>query len=96
MEVGEAGSIALGGIPVAVAVFVVIEALKWVGLLKGDNWVRIGVFITALLGGAVWAATQFWPEIVPFVSVIVTALVGSFLAALGYQAKEKLVAKRAA
>ena len=49
MELGEAGNIALGGIPVAVAVFIVIEALKWVGLLRGDNWVRIGVFVVSLL-----------------------------------------------
>lgn len=86
----EAVDLFIGGIPVAVFVIVVIQALKWSGLLRTENETRIAVVVTSVVGAGVWAAQTLFPQIGPYVQVIFTAIVGAGFATLGYQGIKKL------
>lgn len=81
--------LAVGGIPVAVFVFVVVQALKWGGLLPTPTSVRVGVLVSAVIGGGVWAASSLFPEIGPYVQVFFTASVGTALAVVGYEGYDR-------
>ncbi len=80
----------IGGVPVAGAVLVIVQALKWSGLLRTENEIRIAVLVTAIVGAAVWAAITLFPEIGPVAQVLFTAIVGAAVATLGYQGIKKL------
>lgn len=80
----------VGGIPVAVFVFVVVQALKWSNILRTENETRIAVFTASIIGAAVWAAVTLFPEIGPYAQVLFTAIVGAGFATLAYQGVKKL------
>ncbi len=80
----------VGGIPVAVFVFVVVQALKWSNILRTETETRIAVFVSAIIGAAVWAAVTLFPEIGPVAQVLFTAIVGAGFATLAYQGINKL------
>ncbi len=80
----------IGGVPVAGAVIVIIQALKWSGLLRTETEIRIGVLVTAIIGAAVWAAITLFPEIGPVAQVLFTAIVGAAVSTLAYQGVKKL------
>lgn len=80
----------IGGIPVAVFVIVVIQALKWSNLLRTENETRIAVVIVSISGAGVWAAVTLFPEIGPYAQVFFTAIVGAGFATLAYQGISKL------
>ena len=80
----------VGGIPVAVFVFVVVQALKWSHILRTENETRIAVFATSIVGASVWAAVTLFPEIGPYAQVLFTAVVGAGFATLAYQGVKKL------
>ncbi len=80
----------IGGIPVAVFVFVVVQALKWSNLLRTENETRIAVFASSIIGAAVWAAVTLFPEIGPVAQVLFTAVVGAGFSTLAYQGIRKL------
>jgi hypothetical protein len=74
----------VGGIPTAVLVFLVVEALKFVGLVQDGLGARRANVIVALILGGLWATTQFYPTLAPIFEILFMALVGSLLSALGY------------
>ncbi len=80
----------IGGVPVAGAVLLIVQALKWSGLLRTENEIRIAVLATAIIGSAVWAAITLFPEIGPVAQVLFTAIVGAAVSTLGYQGIKKL------
>lgn len=80
----------IGGVPVAGAVLVIVQALKWSGLLRTENEIRIAVLVTAIIGAGVWAAITLFPEIGPYAQVLFTAIVGAAVSTLGYQGIKKL------
>ena len=90
MEKLEVVDLLVGGIPVAVFVIVVVQALKWSNLLRTENETRIAVVIASVIGAGVWAAMTLFPEIGPVVQVLFTAIVGAGFATLGYQGYRKL------
>lgn len=87
MEISE---LLVGGIPVAVFVAVVVQALTWGGLLKTSSAQRIAVLVTSVVGSATWASLTLFPEAEQYVTVAFTAIVGAALATLGYQGVQKL------
>ena len=86
----EAVDLLVGGIPGAVCVIVVIQALKWSNLLRTENETRIAVVIASVIGAGVWAAVSLFPEIGPYAQVFFTAIVGAGFATLAYQGIKKL------
>lgn len=80
----------IGGIPVAVFVFVIVQSLKWSRILRSENEIRLAVIITAVIGAGVWAAITLFPEIGPYAQVLFTAVVGAGFATLAYQGVKKL------
>ena len=80
----------VGGIPVAVFVFVVVQALKWSNILRTENETRIAVLVASIIGAATWAAITLFPEIGPYAQVLFTAIVGAGFATLAYQGVKKL------
>lgn len=80
----------VGGIPVAVFVFVVVQALKWSNILRTENETRIAVLTASIIGAAVWGAVTLFPEIGPYAQVLFTAVVGAGFATLAYQGVKKL------
>ncbi len=86
----EAVDLLVGGIPVAVFVIVVIQALKWSKLLRTENETRIAVVIASVIGAGVWAAVTLFPEIGPYAQVLFTAIVGAGFATLAYRGIKKL------
>lgn len=79
-------SLVIGGIPVAGAVFAIIQVLKWGQFLRSERETRLAVICSALIFGAAWAAVQFKPEIGPAITTVVTALVGVAISVSAYQA----------
>jgi hypothetical protein len=88
------GELAIGGIPVAVFVTVVVQALKWGGLLKTSDASRIAVVVASVVGAGVWAAMTLVPSITPYVQVFFTAIIGAALATLGYTGVDKFMSRR--
>ncbi len=82
--------LAIGGVPVAVFVFVIVQALKWSNLLRTPTAIRITVLVASVIGAAVWAAMTLFPEIGPYAQVLFTALTGAALATLGYEGLDRL------
>lgn len=80
----------VGGVPVAVAVFVLVEALKWSGLLRTETEIRIAVLVTAIICSMVWTAITLFPEIGPVAQVLFTAIVGVAVSTLAYQGFQRL------
>lgn len=75
----------IGGVPVAASVVVIIQALKWSGLLRTETEIRIGVLVVAIVSAGVWAAITLFPEIGPVAQVLFTAIVGAAVSTLAYQ-----------
>lgn len=79
-------SLLIGGLPIAVALFVIIEVLKWGLFLRTERETRVAVIVVAVILGAAWAAVQLRPEIGRVVTTMFTALIGICVAVAGYRA----------
>lgn len=83
------GELAIGGVPVAVFVAVVVQALRWSGLLKTSDAARVAVLVTSVVGAAVWGAMTLFPAIGPYAQVLFTSIIGAALATLAYTGVDK-------
>lgn len=90
MENIEVVDLLIGGVPVAVGVFVVVQALKWSRLLRTENDVRAAVLVCSVVFAATWAAMTLFPEIGPYAQVAFTAIIGAAVSTLAYQGYAKL------
>lgn len=95
MDISGFAELAVGGIPVAVFVAVIVQALKWGGLLKTSDATRVAVVVTSIIAASVWAANQLFPVIGPYAQIGFTAIIGAALATLSYQGVEKLTNRNA-
>lgn len=84
----------VGGIPVTLATAATVQALSWGGILKTGNARRVAVLILALVYSLAWAGISLFPEIEPYVSVVIQALVGAALAALSFEGVQVIQARR--
>lgn len=78
-------NLTLGGLSIAVGVYLLVEALKLAKLVKDGDPARLANLICALVLSGVWASTQFWPSITPVVNTLYVALIGGLVAGLGYE-----------
>ena len=85
--------LAVGGVPVALAVFVVTGVAKMVGLAKTSDQARWWNLGTAIIFGALALAVQLVPAWLPIVGAFVVAIIGSLGAALIYNLAQPLVDK---
>lgn len=69
-------SLLIGGVPIALALFGIVELLKWGQFLRSEREVRLAVIIVAAILGGAWAAVQLKPEIGRVVMTLFTALIG--------------------
>lgn len=90
VDLAQLAQLAVGGIPVAIFVFVLVEALKWAGLLRTENEIRLAVIIIAVVGAGVWAAITLFPAIGPYAQVFFTAIVGAAASTLLYSAWKRI------
>lgn len=90
-------NLAVNGIPVAAAVLLTVQALKYAGLVTTDHSARRANVVTALVYGGVWLARSLAvaPELsVAFViDTAFVALVGSLLAGLVYEGVSAVAAR---
>lgn len=82
-------NLTLGGLSIAVGVYLLVEALKLAKLVKDGDQARIANLVSALVLAGVWASTQFWPQITPYVNTLYVALIGGLVAGLGYEIVSK-------
>jgi hypothetical protein len=77
-------ALVIGGFSIPLIVFLIIEAAKYVGLLRTSDAVRVTNLTLSLLFGGVWLLVRLRPEYEPMIVLIMTALVGSLGSALIY------------
>jgi hypothetical protein len=80
-------SLLIGGVPVMLAVFALVETGKYVGLIGEGKTFRpeVANVVLSLAGAAIWVFSRAFPDSEPVVSVILTALIGALGSALLYQ-----------
>lgn len=76
----------VAGVPIGFLTFVFVQVGKWAGLFGSFSGfqVRRAALAHAGLLGALWIAIQFFPSIVPVVSIVILGLYGAMVAALTY------------
>lgn len=76
----------VAGVPIGFLTFIFVQVGKWSGLFGNFNGfgVRKAALAHAGLLGALWIAIQFFPQIVPYVSIVILGLYGAMVAALTY------------
>jgi hypothetical protein len=90
MDISEVGQIAVGGVPVAVLVYMIVTALKWSGMLKNGQSSRYAVLGSSVVCSGMWAAVTLFPQLAPAASVLFTALLGAAGSTLAYEGLQKL------
>ena len=74
----------VGGIPIAVGVFLVVQALKVFGFVNGDSAGKAAI-ITALVFGAFAAVGLVYPPALQYVELGFQVFVGAMVAGLFYE-----------
>ena len=84
----------VGGVPVAVGVFLTVQALRFADFINDGVWARRVVLLSALGYSGVWLAIQLEGTveftIASVAGLIINALWGAFFAALAYRGWDEL------
>jgi len=74
----------VSGLPIALGVFLVVQALKVYGFVDGDSAPKAAI-IAGLVFGLSWAAGELYPPCLPFIEIGFVTVCGSLTAGLFYE-----------
>jgi len=72
------------GLWIGLAVFLTVQALKIMEILKDELWLKRSPIITGLILGAVWFVAEMFPVTRPIIFGLFRAYVGGLTAAIAY------------
>ena len=76
--------LAFGAVSLPILVWLIVNTMVYVGLLKTGQQKRIANVVLSLLGGIMWVVNTLVPSTLPVTIIVVTAIAGSLGSALLY------------
>jgi len=74
----------LDGVWIGIAIFLTVQALKIMEILKSELWLKRSPIITGLILGAVWFVAEMFPVTQPVIFGLFRAYAGGLTAAIAY------------
>jgi len=74
----------IDGLWIGLAVFLTVQALKVMAILKSELWLKRSPIIVGLILGIVWFVAEMFPVTQPIIFGLFRAYIGGLTAALAY------------